>query len=127
MFLLLTLSIICCSCATIFTGSKKRVVFDSDVKQPTILTIDGRKINQITLPYTVRIKGGFNETIVKAETDGYEPTMLMVNKTFNAVSVINLGNLLGWGIDAATGAMTKPEFKFYQLEFTPKPIDPTQK
>lgn len=24
---------------------------------------------------------------------------------------------LGWGIDAATGAIMKPEFKYYDLEF----------
>ena len=33
---------------------------------------------------------------------------------------INLLDILGWGIDAATGAMTKPEFKFYQIDFQPK-------
>ena len=45
---------------------------------------------------------------------------VIINKSFNAVSVINLLNILGWGIDAATGAMTKPEFKFYQIDFQPK-------
>lgn len=67
----------------------------------------------------MKIKGGFNETVIKAETQGYEPATLMINKDFNAVSVINLIDVLGWGIDAAMGAMMKPEFKFYQIEFTP--------
>lgn len=28
-------------------------------------------------------------------------------------------NRLGWGIDAATGALMKPEFRFYQIDFRP--------
>ena len=43
--------------------------------------------------------------------------MLYIDKTFNAISVINLCDVLGWAIDAATGAITKPEFKFYEIEF----------
>ena len=41
-------------------------------------------------------------------------------------SVINLLDILGWGIDAATGAITKPEFKFYQIDFQPKELNTTK-
>ena len=119
-FVLLISSVMICSCATIFTGSKKTVTIDSKVKQPTTLAVDGYKIGTVTLPYTLKIKGGFNETVVKAETQNYEQSVLIINKTFNAVSVINLANIFGWGIDAATGAITKPEFKFYEVDFQPK-------
>lgn len=119
MLLCTTMMVMLSSCATIFTGSKKKVVFDGNVKQPVNLTIDGYKVNRVTFPYTHKIKGGFNETIVKAETEGYEPTLIMIDKSFNAVSVINLFNLLGWAIDAATGAMMSPEYKFYEFEFRP--------
>ena len=119
-FVLLISSVMICSCATIFTGSKKTVTIDSKVKQPTTLAVDGYKIGTVTLPYTLKIKGRFNETVVKAETQNYEQSVLIINKTFNAVSVINLANIFGWGIDAATGAITKPEFKFYEVDFQPK-------
>ena len=52
-------------------------------------------------------------------------TYLKANETYwyfsllNAVSVLNLLDVLAWGIDAATGAITKPEFKFYQIDFQP--------
>ena len=88
------------SCATVFCGSKAKVTFDSDIAEKATLTIDGRKYTNVTFPYTT-------ETVI-------------INKNFNAVSVINLLDILGWGIDAATGAMTKPEFKFYQIDFQPK-------
>ena len=90
-------SLLMTSCATVFCGSKAKVTFDSDIAEKATLTIDGRKYTNVTFPYTTKIRRGFN-----------------------AVSVINLLNILGWGIDAATGAMTKPEFKFYQIDFQPK-------
>ena len=86
------------SCATIFCGSKTNVTF----------------------PYTTKIRRSFDETVVKIESPNYTAEPIIINKSFNAVSVINLLNILGWGIDAATGAITKPEFKFYQIDFQPK-------
>ena len=84
------------------------------------MTIDGRKHNNVSFPYTTKVKRGFDETVVKAEADGYEPVMLYISKTFNAVSVINLCDVLGWAIDAATGAITKPEYSNYEIEFVNK-------
>lgn len=95
------------------------VTFDGNVKDEITLTIDGRKHNHVTFPYSVKIDGGFDETIVKAEAKGYETEMLYIDKTFNYVSIINLTDVLGWAIDAATGAIMKPEFKFYEFEMHP--------
>ncbi len=108
------------SCATVFCGSKARVTFESDIREPATLTIDGRKHTNVTFPYTTKIKRGFDETVVKAESPAYETETVIIDKSFNAVSVINLLDILGWGIDAATGAMMKPEFKFYQIDFKQK-------
>ncbi|MBO5717467.1 MAG: hypothetical protein J6R50_05005 [Alistipes sp.] len=105
------------SCATVFCGAKAKITFDSNINTTADLTIDGRKHSDVTFPYTTKIDRGFDETIVKAEAVGYKPLMLYIDKKFNAVSVINLCDVLGWAIDAATGAITKPEFKVYELEF----------
>lgn len=118
--ILLCSSILMSSCASIFCGSKARVVFDSEVAEKATLTIDGRKHLNVTFPYTTKIRRGFDETLVTAETANYTAEPIIINKSFNAVSVINLLDILGWGIDAATGAITKPEFKFYQIDFQPK-------
>lgn len=107
------------SCATIFCGSKAKVTFDSDIPEKATLTIDGRKHSNVTFPYTTKIRRGFDETIVKAEAENYTAEPIIIDKKFNAVSIINLTDILGWGIDAATGAITKPEFKFYQIDFQP--------
>lgn len=108
------------SCATIFCGSKTKVTFNSDIQERATLTIDGVKHTNVTFPYTTKIRRGFDETVVKAEAPSYLTETVIVNKSFNAVAVLNLIAVLGWGIDAATGAMTKPEFKFYDIDFREK-------
>ncbi|HIY68254.1 MAG TPA: hypothetical protein H9828_02410 [Candidatus Alistipes intestinigallinarum] len=120
-------SLLMTSCASIFCGSKAKVTFDSDISEKATLTIDGRKHTNVTFPYTTKIRRGFDETIVKAEAPNYRAEPIIINKSFNAVSVINLLDVLGWGIDAATGAITKPEFKFYQIDFQPVEKGETQK
>ena len=47
-------------------------------------------------------------------------------KTFNAVSVINLFDVLGWGIDAATGAMMKPDQRAYEIMFAKPKANATE-
>ena len=107
------------SCSSIFCGTKAKVSFESDIEESATLTIDGQKHHNVTFPYTTKVRRGFDETIVKVEAPSYKTETIVINKNFNAVSVINLLDILGWGIDAATGAITKPEQKFYQIEMTP--------
>ena len=116
----LFLALLLTSCGTIFCGSKSRVTFTGNIEERATLTIDGVKHTNVTFPYTTKVRRGFDETVVKAEADGYQTETVIVNKSFNAVSVLNLLNVLCWGVDAATGAITKPEFKFYEIEFQPK-------
>ena len=108
------------SCATIFCGSKKKVTFISATQEKATLTIDGVKHTNVTFPYTTKIRRGFDETVVKAEAPSYLTETVIINKSFNAVTFLNLFDILGWGIDAATGAMTKPEFTFYDIDFQEK-------
>lgn len=117
---LICIGVLLSSCASIFCGSKAKVTFDGEIPEEATLTIDGLKHTNVTFPYTTKIRRGFDETVVKIESPNYTAAPIIINKNFNAVSVINLLDVLGWGIDAATGAMTKPEFKFYQIDFRPK-------
>ena len=105
------------SCASIFCGTKAKVTFDSNVKENVTLTIDGIKHHDVVFPYTTKVKRGFEDTIVKAEAKDYKTETIVIDKTFNPVSVINLCDVLGWGIDAATGAITKPSQNYIEIEF----------
>lgn len=107
------------SCASIFCGSKKDVTFEANIPSAKTLTIDGYKYYDVEFPFTVRVPRGFYQTIVIGSQTGYKKATVHITKTFNPVSIINLTNILGWGIDAATGAMMQPEYNVYTLEFRP--------
>ena len=105
------------SCATIFCGTKAKVTLnDSDVEQPVNITTEFNRFRNVMLPYVVKIKRGFKPSNVTIESEGYEPTTLTIKKTFNPVAVVNLTNVVAWGIDAGTGAMMKPEQKMYDFK-----------
>lgn len=125
LLVLLLVSAAFTSCATVFCGSKKAITLDANVPvQSANLIIDGHKYRNVTFPYVVKVKRGFDDSVVKAEAEGYQNTELVIYKSFNAVSILNMLGLVGWAVDAATGSMMKPEYNYYELEFTPlKPAE----
>lgn len=100
------------SCATIFTGTKDRITFNSTPSGATIYK-DG--VEQCKTPCTIRVKRSLGDTGIEYKLDGYETRLITLDKEFNIVSVINLGNLLGWGIDALSGAVMKYDKKTYDI------------
>ncbi len=105
---LLTLS----SCATIFTGTKDRITFNSTPPGARI-SIDG--IEHGVTPFTMKVKRSLSDTDVQLKLDGYETKLITLSSEFNIISVLNLGNLLGWGIDAITGSVMKYDKKSYDI------------
>ena len=103
-----------------FHRFKTKVTFDGEISEKATLTIDGMKHTNVTFPYTTKIRRSFDETVVKIESPNYTAEPIIINKSFNAVSVINLLNILGWVSTPRPGAITKPELKFYQIDFQPK-------
>lgn len=106
------------SCASIFNGSRAKVtVVNDDIMTPVNLTYDGKTVRNVFLPYTMKIKRGFKRTTINASTKGYDDVSVDVKKEFNATTAWNLLNFWGFGIDAATGAMMKPQSKEIFLPF----------
>ena len=106
------ISFLMTSCATIFTGTKDRITFNSTPAGATIYK-DG--VEQCTTPCTLKVKRSLSDTDIEYKLDGYETRLITLDKEFNIVSVINLGNLLGWGIDALSGAVMKYDKKVYDI------------
>ena len=109
----------CSSCATIISGSKKRVTFDSDMKGSAKMIVDGRRYHDMTFPCKVNIKRGFSDTVVRVEAEGYEPQTIYIDKTLNPWAILNLADIVGWVIDAATGAVTQPDSDYYWIDMKP--------
>lgn len=114
--LLLAGTLLTTSCATIFTGSKQTVQIKSFPEGATI-EVDG--IERGVTPAPVKLKKGFSGQYVVLKKEGYETKTFQPETTFNAVSILNLFGILGWGIDAATGAMMKYDPKFYEITLEP--------
>lgn len=108
------------SCASILSGSRAKVtVVNDDIMTPVNLTYDGKTDRNVFLPYTMKIKRGFKRTTINASAKGYDDVSVDVKKEFNGTTLWNLllGGLPGGAIDAATGAMMKPELKEIFLPF----------
>jgi len=101
------------SCATIFTGTKDTIRFDS-TPQGTKVYIDGLEVCKT--PCTTQVKRSLSDKLAEMKLDGYETRVITLDREFNAVSIINLGFLIGWGIDAATGSLMKYDKKGYDIE-----------
>ena len=60
-------------------------------------------------------RSAFDDTEVTLQLDGYEDRTFVLDKSFNAVSILNLGFLPGWAVDFATGAVMKYDPKAYNI------------
>jgi hypothetical protein len=107
------------SCATIFTGTKDRISFKSTPSGAVIFK-DG--VELCTTPCTYKVKRSMSDTDLEFKLDGYETRLITLDTEFNVVSVINLGNLFGWGIDALSGAVMKYDRKSYEISLTPNKV-----
>jgi len=114
--LLLVSILLISSCATIFTGTKDRITFNSN-PSGAIIYKDG--VELCTTPCTYKVKRSINDTDIEFKLDGYQTRVITLDKEFNVISIINLGNLLGWGIDALSGAVMKYDRKTYDITLSP--------
>jgi hypothetical protein len=116
-FLLIGKMLLISSCATLFTGTKDRINFDTN-PSGAMIYIDG--IEQCRTPCALNVTRSINDTDVEFKLDGYETRLITLSKEFNVVSILNLGNLLGWGIDAVSGAVMKYDRKSYDITLDSK-------
>lgn len=100
------------SCATIISGSKQNVKFESN---PTAATIYIDEVEVGTTPFEMKL-ARIKEHQVLIKLDGYQPYQTSLTKNFNAwyLGNILLGGVIGLIVDPITGAM-------YNL--TPKQIN----
>jgi hypothetical protein len=105
------------SCATLFTGTKSKVLFTSVPPGAKIL-VNG--VEKGTTPATLKLKRSvFDVTTVTFKLDGYQSQTMEPETTFQPVTILNLVDPLGWAIDIATGAIVKFSPNNYEIKMVP--------
>ena len=113
-FALLFASTLLAGCGTLFSGTSDDITFSSQPEGADIY-IDGAKRG--TTPATVNVdRDAFSDVYATLRMEGYEDRRIKLKKDFTTVSILNLGNVLFWGIDAATGAMMNYSVRNYDVE-----------
>lgn len=113
-----TVGVLSSGCATIFSGTSDRITIESEPPGAKI-RIDG--LDRGRTPATIKVKRpGLAVNVVTLLLDGYENRTFVLQKRFNAVSVLNLVCPLCWLIDVATGAVFKDDLRMYEIELDPK-------
>jgi hypothetical protein len=106
------ISFVFTGCASIFTGTTQTVQVNSTPSGANV-SVSGLDRGQTPLP--VVLKKGSNGETVTLSLPGYQQKTFQPQTVFNPVSILNLWGILGWGIDAATGAMWKYDPTFYNI------------
>lgn len=107
------------SCASILTGTKDKISFTS---QPEGAKVMHKRIEKCTTPCTAEINRSLGKQVVIFQKEGFISKEVKLTKTFNPVTLLNilLGGVIGVGIDAATGSLTKYSPKAYTAELEAK-------
>ncbi|WP_347219473.1 PEGA domain-containing protein [Chryseobacterium sp.] len=117
--LLLGIALSTTSCATIFTGTRDKITFNSSPEGAKVMHKGEEKC---VTPCTAPISRSLSKQIVTIEKEGFQPQEIKLDKNFNAVTLLNIlfGGAIGVGIDAATGSLTKYSAKKYDVELEVK-------
>lgn len=107
------------SCASIITGTKDKISFTSTPEGAKVLH---KGVEKCITPCTAEIPRSLSKQTVVFEKEGFTNKEVKLTKKFNAVSLVNilLGGVIGVGIDAATGSLTKYSPKEYAVELEAK-------
>ena len=98
------------SCASIFTGSKRSVLFESN---PSGAKVYVNGMEQCISPCNIKVK---NDDRVDFRLDGYKERVVVMDADFNLVAILNGFSLIGWGIDAITGSLQRVNTKYVKVD-----------
>lgn len=103
------------SCASIITGTKDDLTFTSN---PPGAKVYVKNVEKCVTPCTVAVQRSLSKSTADFKLDGYKDQSVALEKKFNAVTLGNIliGGVIGVGVDAATGSLTKYAKKSYEVE-----------
>ena len=98
------------SCGTIINAGKAKVSLNANNQDGTTVLVNG--LEKGVTPLTIKVKA---DDIITFEKDGFQRRQVVVDSKFNAIAILNLFSILGWGIDAISGSLTVPDTRIYTI------------
>lgn len=90
-------------CATLFTGSSDTVTVNSEPSGAKVY-LNGMYMG--LTPVSPSLKRDKDYAVI-LKKEGYQDTSANISRSFNLVSILNLGSILCWVVDLVTGAIHK--------------------
>ena len=109
LILLLFISLFMTSCASILTGSKRKVLFETE---PTGAKVFVNGFEKGKTPVQLKVRA---EDRIDFRLDDYTERVVVMDSKFNAVSILNGLSIIGWGIDALTGSLKRVDTKYVKV------------
>jgi hypothetical protein len=97
------------SCASIFTGSKRNVLFETE---PSGAKVFVNGFEKGTTPVQIKVEADDN---VEFRLDNYDERVVIMDSKFNLVSILNGFSIIGWGVDALTGSLKRVDTKYVKV------------
>ena len=110
MSLVLSSIILSSSCASIFTGSKRSVLFESN---PSGAKIYVNGFEQGVTPTQIKVEA---DDRIDFRLDGYKERVVVMDSKFNLVAILNGISIIGWGIDALTGSLKRVDTEYVKVD-----------
>lgn len=97
------------SCASIFTGSKRSVLFESEPSGANVY-VNGMDMGKT--PINLRVAA---DDRIDFRLEDYRERAVIMDSKFNLVAILNGFSLIGWGIDALTGSLKRVDTKYVKV------------
>lgn len=102
------------SCASILTGSKRKVLFESD---PSGAKVFVNGFEKGKTPVQIKVAA---DDRVDIRLDDYRERVVVMDSKFNLVAILNGFSIIGWGIDALTGSLKRVDTKYVKVSLEKK-------
>ncbi len=109
-FLFLSTLFLLTSCASIFTGSKRSVLFESN---PSGAKIYVNGFEKGKTPSQIKVAA---DDKVDFKLEGFSERVVVMDSKFNLVAILNGFSLIGWGVDAITGSLKRVDTKYVKVD-----------
>ena len=97
------------SCASILTGSKRAVLFETEPSGAKVF-VNGYEKGKTPVQLKVRA-----DDRIDFRLDDYKERVVIMDSKFNLVAILNGFGILGWGIDALTGSLKRVDTQYIKV------------